>query len=285
MVFALLMIRLHIIIFYFRDESIFIMRRLEFYYTTDNEYSYPVSEHDFLLRCIPQELPEQKILKLNLELSPQPTGGNYGIDSFGNRTYTGRLPEGHRFFKYTVSGVSERDDTLIEKSVPLHIYSYASELTMPSGEIYDFFDSIKKTDNALVQAVLIREAVYEYMEYVSGVTNVKTTATEALKKGQGVCQDFTHIFLALCRIAGIPSRYVSGLPIGEGASHAWAEIWVNGIWHGIDPTRNCDADEKYLKFCTGRDFKDCPIEQGTFLGMGGQSQTVFTKVNDVTGEM
>lgn len=116
------------------------------------------------------------------------------------------------------------------------------------------------------------------------MTSVNTTASEAFEKKQGVCQDYTHIFITLCRMHKIPARYVSDLPVGEGASHAWAEVWVNGKWFGIDPTRNCDADEKYLKFCTGRDFKDCPIEQGVFIGFGSQTQKVFTKVEDVTGE-
>lgn len=257
-------------------------RTLAFYYTTNNEYSYPIREHDFLLRCIPQELPEQKILEYELTVMPNVTGGNYGIDSFGNRTYTGRLPEDHSFFRYTVSGRACRDDALRANEKPLPIYSFPSALTEPSPVLLEFNESIPIVEDSLTEANLIREKVYTFMKYVSGVTCVDTTASEAFEKKQGVCQDFTHIFITLCRMHRIPARYVSGLPIGEGASHAWAEVWANGKWHGIDPTRNCDADEKYLKFCTGRDFKDCPIEQGVFLGFGAQSQEVFTKVEDVS---
>lgn len=82
------------------------------------------------------------------------------------------------------------------------------------------------------------------------------------------------------RAAGLTARYVSGLPEGEGASHAWAEVWHDGLWYGFDTTRNCAVDESYLKLCVGRDFSDCPIERGVFLGGGDQTQTVFMKVTE-----
>lgn len=197
---------------------------------------------------------------------------------------SGRIPEDHTNFRYTVSGRAERNSLLIEESKPLPIYSFPSSLTQPSPVLREFDSTITVVSDPMQQALIIREAVYSWMKYVSGVTSVDTTASEAFEKKQGVCQDFTHIFITLCRMHKIPARYVSGLPVGEGASHAWAEVWVNGKWFGIDPTRNCDADEKYLKFCTGRDFKDCPIEQGVFIGFGSQTQTVFAKVEDVTEE-
>ena len=88
-----------------------------------------------------------------------------------------------------------------------------------------------------------------------------------------------HVFLALARLYGIPCRYVSGLPFGEGATHAWVEIWQNGLWYGLDPTRGCLADEGYIKLNVGRDFNDCPIERGVFRGQADQLQTTYMKVD------
>ncbi|MEE3487360.1 MAG: transglutaminase family protein [Bulleidia sp.] len=256
------------------------MRTLKFYYKTENHYTQPVTEHDFLLRCIPQELPEQRILSMKLTIEPECTGGNYGSDSFGNRTFTGRLPEEHDFFSYMIEGEALRDDTKIPVTAPLPIYSYASSMTVPSPFLRELLGTIPEDGDVLTQAWQMADTVYHHMEYVSGVTNIHTTAAQALELGQGVCQDFTHIFLAMCRMRRIPARYVSGLPEGEGASHAWGEVWYNGIWHGFDPTRDCLANESYLKLCTGRDFHDCPIEQGLFHGFTDQTQTVFTRVMD-----
>lgn len=246
-------------------------------------YSSPVNEHDFLLRCVPQERPEQRIVEMHLDVQPLVTGGNFGVDSFGNRTYTGRLPRGHTAFSYRVQGIAIRDESRrLPCPHPLPVYSYPSTLTRPSETLRRLFESVEASDDDLEQAERFRVAVYEFMTYKSGVTNVQTTAADAALFRAGVCQDFTHIFLALCRMKHIPARYVSGIPVGEGASHAWAEIWYDGKWHGIDATRNCPADEKYLKFCSGRDFIDCPIEQGVFWGCCTQSQEVYTKLEEIT---
>lgn len=83
---------------------------------------------------------------------------------------------------------------------------------------------------------------------------------------------------SLCRLSGIPARYVSGLPEGDGGSHAWAEIWDDGYWYGVDPTRHVPVDEGYLKLSMGRDFTDCPIESGLFSGYTDQQQKVYMKV-------
>lgn len=258
------------------------MKKLSFVFKTRNFYSSPITEHDFLLRCVPQERPEQQILSLTMDVKPLPTGGNFGVDSFGNRTYTGRLPAGHTVFSYCVSGVAVRDEAKRQACPhPLPVYQYASALTRPSESLRTLLAGIPEETDDLRQAERFREAVHGYMTYQAGVTNVRTTAAEAAFARAGVCQDFTHVFLALCRMRHIPARYVSGLPVGEGASHAWAEVWYQGRWYGIDATRNCPAGETYLKFCSGRDFSDCPIEQGVFWGSGTQSQEVFTKLAEI----
>lgn len=83
---------------------------------------------------------------------------------------------------------------------------------------------------------------------------------------------------SLCRLSGIPARYVSGLLEGDGVSHVWAEIWDDGYWYGVDPTRHVSVDEGYLKLSMGRDFTDCPIESGLFSGYTDQQQKVYMKV-------
>ena len=96
-----------------------------------------------------------------------------------------------------------------------------------------------------------------------------------------MCQDYAHVFIALARLAGWHTRYCMGLTVGEGATHAWAEIYYEGAWHGFDPTRDCRTDASYLRFATGRDAADCPVEQGTFYGLADQTQTVFMRVKEI----
>lgn len=124
-------------------------------------------------------------------------------------------------------------------------------------------------------------AVHSLLRYQPGATGIYTTAEEALAGGRGVCQDYAHVFIALARLAGWHARYCMGLTVGEGATHAWAEIYYEGAWHGFDPTRDCRTDASYLRFATGRDAADCPVEQGTFYGLADQTQTVFMRVKEI----
>lgn len=118
---------------------------------------------------------------------------------------------------------------------------------------------------------------------IGSVHNVLRYGSRGIARagGHGVCQDYAHVFIALARLAGWHARYCMGLTVGEGATHAWAEIYYEGAWHGFDPTRDCRTDASYLRFATGRDAADCPVEQGTFYGLADQTQTVFMRVKEI----
>jgi len=93
--------------------------------------------------------------------------------------------------------------------------------------------------------------VYAHFSYSPGATTVHTPAGEVLRERRGVCQDFAHVMIAMCRSLGIPALYVSGylyngpkqLLRGPQASHAWCEVYVPGFgWRGLDPTNGQPAD-------------------------------------------
>jgi transglutaminase-like putative cysteine protease len=110
------------------------------------------------------------------------------------------------------------------------------------------------------------------MSYGFGSTGVRTTAASALAGGVGVCQDYAHIMLAICRSAGLSARYVSGHLTGEGGSHAWVEVLdaapatgSSGVI-GFDPTHDREVDDRYLTIAVGRDYSDVAPTSGTFRG-------------------
>ena len=255
---------------------------LSFFFDTELKFSAGVTEHEFLLRCLPAELPEQEILSHTFTILPEDAKTSFGTDAFGNCFCSGRLEREHDRFRYTLQGKARRDDALLEKSEEAApFYRYPSPLTQPTEELGDFLkDIVPERGGALEIAGILSDSVHEHFIYAPGETGISTTAGEAFRRARGVCQDYAHVFITLCRMAGIPARYVSGLPVGEGASHAWAEVWADGIWHGFDPTRHTLAGESYLKLCVGRDYSDCPIERGVFLGGADQTQTVFMKVTN-----
>jgi len=113
------------------------------------------------------------------------------------------------------------------------------------------------------------------LTYKYGVTSVSTSAHEALAGGFGVCQDYAHIMLALCRAVGVPARYVSGHLLGEGGSHAWVEVIVDpGSAPGIegcvavafDPTHDRRPGPAYITVAVGRDYADVAPTSGYFDG-------------------
>lgn len=252
-------------------------RRLHFYYDTLLEFQQEVTGHAFALRCVPASFPGQDIPDVSLTLSPCVTC-SWQKDSFGNLLQVGRIEQSHHHFRYTVQGTAVIDLT---KRVAEHahpVFRFPSRLTGTDGEMRQWLTQLALPEAEYDRALALAGAVHSCMIYLPGSTGVTTTAQEAFRNRTGVCQDFVHVYLALARQAGLTARYVSGLPEGEGATHAWCEVWLNGLWVGIDPTRNRLADEGYLRLSAGRDFSDCPVERGVFLGCTTQRQTVAARV-------
>jgi len=129
----------------------------------------------------------------------------------------------------------------------------------------------------------INDWVYQSMTYRYGVTGVRTTAAEALACGAGVCQDYAHLMLALCRACGLPSRYVSGHLLGQGGTHAWVEVILptrdgtgDAIAHAFDPTHASRGGLGYVKVAVGGDYSDVAPTSGTYVS-GAQGRLTATK--------
>ncbi|MCR5773553.1 MAG: transglutaminase family protein [Lachnospiraceae bacterium] len=255
------------------------MTGLKFSYQTKIVFSNDVTDHAFLLRCFPFDGKDQQVEELVHTSYPIVTGGQYSYDGFGNRIYTGRIDRSHDSLEYKVSGTVIRDDSLKAREAVMPCYKYPSELTYINDDMERFFNTLDLKGTDKEKAVMIARAVTGHMDYVPGSTGVTTTAAEAFIHRKGVCQDFAHVMISFCRLASIPARYVCGLPIGEGETHAWVEIWSKGYWYGIDPTRDCEVDESYIRLCVGRDYSDCPVERGIFKGDAMQRQDIYMKVS------
>jgi transglutaminase-like putative cysteine protease len=136
-------------------------------------------------------------------------------------------------------------------------------------------DAIQGQTNVFEAGVAIMEHLHGRCIYLTGVTGVSTTSLEFFDDSRGVCQDFAHLMLAMCRSLQIPARYVSGYLYdptrkelrGAHASHAWCEIYVpGGGWFGLDPTNRRLADDHYVVLAIGRDYDDVAPVKGTFYG-------------------
>ena len=154
-----------------------------------------------------------------------------------------------------------------------------SQFAETTGALFEFARSIGMTRGADPLSTLseLMAAMYAEFEYSPQSTRVDSRIDEALRARRGVCQDFSHIFIALARHLGIPTRYVSGYLFSdesahdrssEGATHAWAEALMPEVgWVGFDPTNNVVARERHIRVAIGRDYADVPPTRGVYKGV------------------
>lgn len=127
----------------------------------------------------------------------------------------------------------------------------------------------------------IMNFIFKEFKYVPGSTAVHTHMRDVLRERRGVCQDFAHVMLGLCRSLKIPALYVSGYLATEiaSATHAWVEVLIPGVgWRGLDPTHNRQPDETYVKIAVGRDYADVPPVTGTYKGTTDRKMNVSVKI-------
>lgn len=244
-------------------------------------FSERVTEHAFSLRATPSEGGGQRVLSARTTVIPSCQLVE-SVDAFGSRVESGYIGARHDLFVYEATGVVETGlPRPPEIGSPLYVYPTA--LTAAD-------EALRRTAELLPPSALgpewiegLMAVVGQGLRYEVGVTDCQTTASQAWSLGAGVCQDFAHVAIALCRRQGIPSRYVAGLMLGEGATHAWVEACVQGLWVGFDPTNGRLVDERYVKIAHGRDFDDCSLSRGTFRGGASQQTRVSVEVWEEQG--
>lgn len=258
------------------------MKILSFIFETTLTFSEPVTCHNFVLRCLPASTPSQTILDCQAIIAPH-TAINHQVDGFGNRLQIGRIEAAHGEFSFVSNGMAVVDTTSAaascEEAHPM--YLNPSVFAAANTVMRNFAHEIAPdTADPWHVACALSDALHQQLSYEQGVTDVSTTAAQAFEQKRGVCQDFAHILIALLRARGIPARYVNGLIVGEGATHAWVEIHDGKRWRGIDPTHARPVDDYYIALSHGRDFADCPIDSGVFRGNAKQKQHVVVQVFD-----
>ncbi len=262
------------------------MRKLFFTHRKELQFDTPIIAHSFSLRLVPRTDSRQIICDLQKDVTPVEHMTTV-TDQWGTTMYIGDCYSEHTSFSYQVSGIAwVRPTPYVEG--PLHpTYSYVSELTHPGPAVFRLYSdaNISGTEPG-ERAKEWMHLVNQTLTYEQGVTDVTTTAEEAAAGGRGVCQDYAHLMITLCRKDGIPARYVAGYMLGEGETHAWVEIYDGARWLGLDPTNDRLIDDGYICLTIGRDYNDCILDKGFFRTPKynpctvTQSQTVNVKVYD-----
>ncbi|MDA1162957.1 MAG: transglutaminase family protein [Planctomycetota bacterium] len=123
--------------------------------------------------------------------------------------------------------------------------------------------------------------VFGQLDYTPGSTIATTTAADVLLQRTGVCRDYAHLAIALCRAIGIPARYVAGYALNLHPSdfHGFMEAFLDGKWYLFDPTR-LTSTLGLVRIGTGRDAADVSVATLTGSALLTQQAVWATGAND-----
>jgi transglutaminase-like putative cysteine protease len=175
------------------------------------------------------------------------------------------------------------------ESVPPTAYLRPTRATRADMALMELAgDAVASLDagGTLEKAHALSAAVADAIAYTPGETEHGTTAAEALTLGHGVCQDHAHALIACALSLDIPARYVTGYLLASEetglheASHAWAELWVEGLgWVGFDVSNRCCPDERYIRLGSGADATEAAPIRGVAQGAGQERLDVKVTVD------
>jgi len=262
---------------------------------TQYRYDQAVRESMVELRMQPRRTSDQGLLSFELEIEPHAQVLSYA-DNWGNAVHHFDVPHAHDSLDIITRSVVETY-ALATLPATLSMDEWSQlESGAVRGECWDFLamhgfivetEALRAFIDSHGLAALrdkdpltamreLSQTLYDAFDYEAGVTEPDSPIDHALVEGRGVCQDFAHIMIAICRLMGVPARYVSGYLYTDreshdrstsGATHAWVEVFLPSLgWFGVDPTNNLLACERHLVVAIVRDYSDVPPSRGVFKG-------------------
>ncbi len=276
--------------------------KLRILHRTEYRYALPVRNNNNELRVTPLDNQRQRTILHLVRVLPVVKMRRYH-DLHRNTVSFFEVEESHKELIIDVSSMVETKPTPL-KAIPSD--SPMGALSLP--EVTESFQPYLQSDGPIqitpqiwrtaVDArgdkkdvfgvvISLMEMVHKNCKYVPGVTNVNTTTEQFFKNPEGVCQDFAHLLLAMCRSLSIPARYICGYVydpkrgevLGSHASHAWCEVWIPSYgWLGLDPTNKRIVNESYVASALGRDYRDATPIRGSYWGTGDREMRVTVHV-------
>lgn len=250
-------------------------------------YSMPVDYTIQHLRLTPRIESQQEAISWKIQAP-----GTYQRhkDAYGNIGHILVLNQPHDEIRITVNGqikIAKENAHLPSDGgeVPLLAYLQPTRLTAINDDIIELANAGYSSRRSAIDGMFsLVNKIQDEIAYLPGTSSVNSTAAEVLDVGAGVCQDHAHLFIACCRALDLPARYVSGY-IHSGnsdhaASHAWADVWLEGQgWVSFDVTHANFAATEHCRLAVGRDYLDaCPV-RGVRQGGGAEAMEVVVRVS------
>jgi transglutaminase-like putative cysteine protease len=269
-------------------------------------YSQPIRETVMVAHLQPRNTPTQHCLEFKLQSVPKTISECY-LDALGNWVHHLSIGNEHNQVVLVAEGLVEvtpraplptqlaaeswSDLAVLATESDYWEFFQPSTFTQPTELLTRYIAELQLTRlvDPLTTVLAVNRIIHYSLYYTPKSTHVDSPIDDALSDRCGVCQDYTHIMLAVLRLLGVPCRYVSGyifhrssdLSIAaEGASHAWVEVYLPDLgWVGFDPTNNLVVSDRHIVVAVGRDYADVPPTKGIFKGDASSQLTVNVRVS------
>lgn len=275
--------------------------RWDIFHRTRYVYATPVHDSFNDVRLEPVSNAGQKVESFLLRVLPAARLNRYS-DFYTNWVHHFEIPEAHLYLLIESQArvkthplpplAEESEPCPLEKLAGMgnieHCHDFLQSSRYVEIEVEAWrlaVDAAAGQTDVWQSALALMRFVHGFLKYEPQSTHVHTHMHDVIAKRRGVCQDFAHLMIGLCRSLKIPARYVSGYLATETASatHAWVEVFIpTAGWLGLDPTHNCQVGETYVKIGVGRDYADVPPVAGSYRGTLNRRMEVEVKIAPVT---
>ena len=278
------------------------VRVMDVRHRTVYRYARPVERSAHVLRLTPAYDRLQSLLSHELKLSSGEMREEYE-DVFGNRVrrahvespYSELIIEAHSRVELKDVDPLGYHTPHIRTTFPLlwmpwqqvMLQPFLQPPPLPDTELEELLEYAmsfaRRNDFDLLDTLLdLNFTLFKEYRYVPGVTTVHTTPFQVYAARRGVCQDFTHLFVCLARLLGVPARYTCGYlytgpkhanTLQAEASHAWVQAYLpERGWKGFDPTNGVLTQTDHVRVAVGRSYSDAAPTSGTIYVGGGMER-------------
>jgi hypothetical protein len=239
-------------------------------YRVDLQYDVHVPGCDFIFNVQAARTPHQRVLSEKLEINQAVAQHGFVDAQTGTRFLRLRADQGllrldcetvvdlmhHREHPASLAEVPIAD--LPAATLP---YLYPSRYCQSDRLLKFAFGEFGKLNQGYSRVQAIRDWVQSHVDFISGTSDGNTSAIDTLVTKQGVCRDFAHLMIALCRAVNIPARFATGIDYGADPElgppdfHAYVEAYVGHRWYLFDPSGTA-IPMGFIRLATGRDAAD-----------------------------
>jgi len=244
-------------------------------YSFGCELRYRVAAPTVFIFCIEAaRIPAHRELRDRLTVHPDIPCSSSTAEPPGNRYTRLVAPAGSLTVSYsgTVELAPVRDNPANIPEVPLadlplDLFAYLQPSRFCESDRLGPIANERFGDleSGFARVTAICNWINEHIAYRKGVSDAETSAAQTLQTRAGVCRDFAHLGIAICRALRIPARFVSAYALGLEPDdfHAVFEAYLGGAWWVFDPTRQAALDG-LVRIGHGRDAAD--VAFATFYG-------------------